>query len=158
MTEYSEPRSDVDQPLDRPLYGATPLVAVTRMYRNYAVFSGRASRAEFWWPVLLFNGALIVVGIIGGFSSFFGVSTIDGGEVPSAAFLPMATLAFLLIVATLLPLVSVSVRRLHDANLSGLLYFVYAIPWVGGVLALCLAALPPKPEGTRFDTVVARVD
>ena len=35
--------------LTLPLRGATIGQAVTRFFKNYATFSGRASRSEFWW-------------------------------------------------------------------------------------------------------------
>ena len=40
-------------PLDRPYPGCPPVQAIERFFRNYAVFSGRASRSEFWWPMLM---------------------------------------------------------------------------------------------------------
>jgi hypothetical protein len=39
-------------PLDKPLYGATFGQAISRFFKKYATFSGRASRSEYWWWVL----------------------------------------------------------------------------------------------------------
>ena len=39
-------------PVGQPLYGATFGQAIKRFFRGYVVFSGRASRSEFWWAML----------------------------------------------------------------------------------------------------------
>ena len=39
-------------PLELPYYGAPPVEAVKRVFQKYAVFSGRASRSEYWWWAL----------------------------------------------------------------------------------------------------------
>ena len=66
-------------PLDRPYPGCPPLQAIERLFRNYAVFSGRASRSEFWWPMLMTGiaeaalGALATMSDIGVFDAIQGV-------------------------------------------------------------------------------------
>src|SRR5690606_38150819 len=58
--------------LNRPLYGATMAQAFTRFFKNYANFTGRASRSEYWWMALSFALAYIafvIVSVI--FSSIF---------------------------------------------------------------------------------------
>ena len=39
-------------PLHLPYPGAPAGEAITRFFRKYATFSGRASRAEYWWIIL----------------------------------------------------------------------------------------------------------
>src|SRR5690606_29038768 len=51
-------------PLDQPLHGASLPQAVSRFFRKYATFSGRASRSEYWW-VYLFIILVSLVGAIG---------------------------------------------------------------------------------------------
>lgn len=46
--------------LSAPLYGASFPQAVSRFFRKYATFSGRASRSEYWWWVLA--NTLVAVG------------------------------------------------------------------------------------------------
>lgn len=49
----AEPLGATDpRDLTLPLYGATFGQAVTRFFRSYARFSGRASRSEYWWVQL----------------------------------------------------------------------------------------------------------
>ena len=110
---------------DQPLYGASPLTAYARFWRRYVVFSGRASLSEYWWAVLLNVVVAVVLGVVGGVLLALGGALAQQGfavaAVPNALG---AVLIFTLVVVTLgqiVPGISLSVRRLHDANLSGLL-------------------------------------
>ena len=53
--------------------------------------------------------------------------------------------------ATLIPQIAVTVRRLHDANLSGWLVLLRLLPSVGDIVVLVLTVLPSNPAGARFD-------
>ena len=98
-------------PLDRPYPGCPPLQAIERFFRNYATFSGRASRSEFWWAMLLMGVAEAALGALGAASdiSVFGI------------------MQNVLSLALLVPSLTVSVRRLHDINLNG----AWLIPFAG---------------------------
>jgi hypothetical protein len=52
------PAVEAPPALSQPLYGASIVQAITRFFKKYATFSGRASRSEFWWAYL----AYVVVG------------------------------------------------------------------------------------------------
>ena len=69
--------------------------AVRTVYSKYATFSGRASRAEFWY--------------------FFLFTTIAGAALSAID----ATLASAFSIANIVPNLAVAVRRLHDTNRSG---------------------------------------
>ncbi|PNG25057.1 DUF805 domain-containing protein [Methylocella silvestris] len=73
--------------------------------RKYAVFTGRASRAEFWGFVLIYVLICIAALLV---DRLFGMS--GGG---SGLFLSIAE------IGQLLPLTAVSVRRLHDTDRTG---------------------------------------
>ena len=53
-----------ETPLWAPLYGATLQQAVQRFFKKYAIFSGRASRSEYWWWALVSLIVGIVINII----------------------------------------------------------------------------------------------
>ena len=98
---------------------------------NYANFSGRSSRSEFWWfylgCVLLMIILPILTGVIGAlFSKGY------GGSLGALIGLGMAEILILL------PLIAVSVRRLHDTGHSGWWYFIVFIPLVGQIWFLIL--------------------
>ncbi|MFA7285434.1 MAG: DUF805 domain-containing protein [Candidatus Paceibacterota bacterium] len=74
--------------------------------KNYAVFSGKASRPEFWY-FILFN--FIITFILGLIDSFIGIEIIPGRGI-------LSTIYFLLVIT---PIIALSVRRLHDVGKSG---------------------------------------
>ena len=140
---------------DLPLYGAAPLTAYSRFWRRYVVFSGRASLSEYWWPVLLNVVVAVVVGLLGAILLAVGSGLDDQGlgvaAVPNALGGVLLFALFLFFLAQLIPSIAITVRRLHDANLSGLFYLLSFIPSVGGLIVLVLTVLPSNPEGRRFD-------
>lgn len=142
--------------LDRPLYGANPVQAVSRFFKNYANFSGRASRSEYWWVALFYFVAFIVLGITAaivqeasysyGYYSGFGASDTLG--------IFFGLVFFVLLIGSIVPSLALGWRRLHDANLAGPLYLLNLVPYIGGFVVLVFSLLPPRPEGRRFDRVM----
>lgn len=91
-----------------------------RAMRQYAVFRGRASRAEFWQ----FTVVLVGLGI---------VTLIVDGAIAQEANLalkkdPGGIFTALLVLAHLVPAFSVTVRRLHDTDHSGWLVLLNYLP------------------------------
>jgi uncharacterized membrane protein YhaH (DUF805 family) len=140
---------------DLPLYGASPLTAYSRFWRRSIVFSGRAGLSEFWWPVLLNVVIAVVIGLLGAILLVVGSGFADQGlgvsAVPDALGAVLLFALLLFFVAQLLPSISSTVRRLHDANLSGLYFLLTFVPSVGGLIVLVLTILPTNQEGRRFD-------
>ena len=95
--------------------------------KNYANFSGRARRAEYWYFVLV-NILLIlpfyILGIAGAAN--------ENGALSILGFSVYGLVA----VASFVPGLSVAVRRLHDLNKSGWYYFFALIPFIGGIILL----------------------
>lgn len=137
---------------DQPLYGATPVQAVTRFFRRYVVFTGRASRSEFWWTYLFVIVVVLVLGLIGtllGAVTETGADRIQGNTGAGVIFAPVSILLFLL--AIVVPGIAIVVRRFHDAGFSGLLALLWLIPYLGGLVVLILCIMPTNPQGRRFD-------
>lgn len=137
--------------LDQPLYGATPGQAIARFFKKYATFSGRASRSEYWWVFLfsfLYFTVLFILGAVLG-------TVTRGASTPSnefgPGFVPIAIILIISGIAVIIPGIAVTVRRLHDANLSGWLYLLTFIPSVGSIILIVMAALPSSELGARFD-------
>ena len=96
--------------------------AISYGFRHYVGFKGRAARSEYWYWTLFVYLLLIVAWLID--MTVFGFNTTGVN--------PMTVLATL---ATLLPTLAVSARRLHDIDRSGwwallifTLIFVFAAP------------------------------
>jgi len=112
------------------------LIPLTR----YAQFDGRASRKEFWM-FYLFVMLVTVVGYIG-----MGIGAAMGSDVLTMLF---GAIVILFILATLVPFIAVSVRRLHDTDKSGWFMLLGMIPFAGIVL-LVFYVLPGTPSDNRF--------
>lgn len=137
-----------DVPLDKPLYGASIGQAISRFFKKYATFSGRASRSEYWWVVLFTTLVAIVLSVI---MLIGGVSTMDVGSTdPGTGMIPGLVLLLIFSLAIIVPSIAVTVRRLHDANFSGWFYLLN-LTYVGGIVVLIFTLLESKPEGARFD-------
>jgi uncharacterized membrane protein YhaH (DUF805 family)/RNA polymerase subunit RPABC4/transcription elongation factor Spt4 len=90
-----------------------PIVAYfITVLKKYAVFSGRARRAEFWWFTLAYG---IIYGLF--YAVCFGIST--------ATYEPfILTIPNLISLAAVLPSLSVGWRRMHDTGKPGGYIFI----------------------------------
>jgi uncharacterized membrane protein YhaH (DUF805 family) len=141
-----------EPPLWAPYYGVPFKVAVQRFFKKYATFYGRASRSEYWWWALVSTVVTIVLNIVagaGGAEADYSTGEMGGGLIFGSI------LALLWFLATVIPSIALTVRRLHDANLSGWLLLILLVPFLGALALLVLMVLPPKPEGQRYDRPVA---
>ena len=138
-----------EPPLWAPYYGAPFLVAVKRFFKKYATFSGRASRSEYWWWTLVSVGVSIILNIVVNAGSTG--SSLSGTATPG----PGPIFGIILIViwglATLVPSLALTVRRLHDGNFSGWLLLLVLVPFLGALAVLVFTILPSNPAGQRFD-------
>lgn len=97
--------------------------AVQKGFQNYAQFSGRASRSEFWWFMLATSLATAVA------------STID--RVAGMDFLMgYGPFYWISVAAFLVPQIAVGVRRLHDIGKAGIMYLLIFIPLIGIILLI----------------------
>ena len=103
----------------------SPVGWALRPIKNYANFSGRASRAELWWFTLFLMISYIGVWIT--MIAVIGASAGSGGQ-PSLGLIGAFGIAWIFMLlfwlAMIIPTIAVQVRRLHDTDRSGW--------WVGG--------------------------
>lgn len=123
--------------------GAQAVAAVASVARQYATFTGRASRREFWWWTVFLAGLGLVVALV----QLLVLGDGTRGPVAAAASGGTEILAALLVLALLVPSVAVLVRRLRDANFSGWYALLALIPLLGGLMLLALALLPTADAG-----------
>ncbi len=116
-----------------------------KAYQNYAEYKGRATQAEYWYFVLchfLVSASLLILLIVGA-SSGNELMAISGG-----ISLGLYTLA------TIIPSLMISIRRLHDTGKSGWMYLCGFIPVVGGLILIILLAQQSDGDnewGERLD-------
>ena len=108
------------------------------LQKKYSLFEGRARRREYWWFTFLW--ALI-------FLFLSAVDLVLGWHVPVVG---MGSLALLYLLATLVPSLTLSVRRLHDIGLSGWLLLLHLVPYIGSLVLLIAAMVPGRSEANRF--------
>lgn len=156
--QYAAPASEglaTEPPLWAPWYGAPFMGAVRRVFKKYATFTGRASRAEYWWWALVGGVVGIVLNIIISAGMVSTRSTYGSYSYATPTPGPVSVIGYILlalwVLAFIVPSLALTVRRLHDVNMSGWMILLGLIPFVGGLILLILTVLPPKPEGQRFD-------
>ena len=138
--QYAQPAGEV--PLSAPLYGASLPDAVIRFFKKYGTFSGRASRSEYWWWVLV-NGIVITL--------FYAAAIFSAINEAEVGLMIVQGFASIWLLATLVPAWALIARRLHDINLSGWLALLVLIPFFGAIVIIVFAVMDAKPEGQRFD-------
>ncbi|WP_439862759.1 DUF805 domain-containing protein [Pseudomonas antarctica] len=89
--------------------------------KNYARFSGRANRKEYW--LFAFVDTVLMYGSI---------AVAGWTEVASSKwfYIPLGIYAVLMII----PRIAVTFRRLHDVNVTGAYVLWYALPFVGFII------------------------
>ena len=115
----------------RPQQMMSFMDALTVVFRNkFGDFNGRASRSEYWWGYL---GYFLITNVflIGAMIFSFALSMVSPEAGFVVLFLPL--LAFLVFV---IPLLSSSVRRLHDTGKSGWMILITFIPCIGLIMWL----------------------
>ncbi len=98
--------------------------------KKYAQFSGRSTRAEYWYFVL-FN---MIIGIL--LQIFIVLSNKFDNNILGISFL---IIYYLYVLAVALPSFSVSIRRLHDTNRSGWWVLLGFIPMIVGIITFFIS-------------------
>jgi uncharacterized membrane protein YhaH (DUF805 family) len=157
MAGYT-PGQPVEVPLDAPLYGASFQQAFVRFWRKYGIFSGRASRSEYWWWTLISFIISAVLGVIN--RAVVGSDDMNLGPYASPGEVVRQSLnvgwrgsllADIWGLVTLIGTLALTVRRLHDTNRRGWWWFIGWVPLVGWIILLVFLIQGPRPAGARFD-------
>lgn len=106
------------------IYDVSYMEALKRGFKQYATFSGRASRSEFWRFIV---SREIVLDGMAVFSSI--VDMILGNTSDASDYI--LALIIILHIIYLLPTLAITCRRLHDVGKSGLTFLLVFIPIIG---------------------------
>lgn len=109
-----------------------------KVLRQYADFTGRARRKEYWMFVLInmiISIALIFVDmLVGTLNKELGLGLTSG----------------LYTLAILIPSIAVAVRRLHDTDRSGWWMLIVLVPFLGAIVLLVFLVMDGTPGSNRF--------
>ncbi|MEY4262418.1 MAG: hypothetical protein RLY88_126 [Actinomycetota bacterium] len=115
--------------------------AIKSYFTNYVNFQGRARRSEFWFAFLFTTLVSTAIGIVAPGE----IQHFDGFEIRQSS-----ALANLWSLATLLPTLAITWRRLHDVNKSGGWFFFIFLPIVGWILLLIQLVKDSDSAANRF--------
>ena len=110
---------------------------------QYADFSGRARRTEYWMFTLfnmIFTLLTLFIGALLGTALFGASGTVIGSM----------GLYVLYLIAIFIPGLSVFVRRLHDTENSGWMFFILLIPLIGSIWVFVLMIMDSKPGENKW--------
>ena len=96
--------------------------AIKHCFSNYATFSGRAPRSEYWWFTLF----VLILNIVAAVVDTALFASPDGFGIFSVVFT----------LAVLLPSIAVVVRRLHDIGRTGWWWWMFFIPLIGAIVLI----------------------
>ena len=109
-------------------------------FRRYARFSGRSGRAEYWmftlFTCLAYLACYVLIGV--------------GVAMESTLLQSLGSIVLLLVaLVCLVPMLAVTVRRLHDIDKSEWFVLLLLVP-LGALVVLVMMALPGTQGGNRF--------
>lgn len=124
-------------------------------WNNFGVFSGRATRSEYW----LYRLEVIIVGFVI-YMFFFlltgqtGAERLTGSEVlpenePILGILILGVAAILGILLIIVDL-GVTIRRLHDTGRSGWWIFIRLVPYIGGLVLFIFTLLDSESGENQY--------
>ena len=106
--------------------------AIQSVFSQYATFSGRARRSEYWFFVLFNYVISAALGFLGRYMFLFSI------------------LSGLYSLAVLIPSLAVTWRRLHDIGKGGGWYFFILVPLVGWIFLLVWLCRDSQPGQNTF--------
>lgn len=115
--------------------------AVRSVVRQYAGFSDRARRAEYWWWTLFVTIVYVLAGIADravGFT-FAESSTVAVGWITLVAWL-----------ALIVPSLAVLFRRLHDTGRTGWWWLLSLVCGIGAIVVLIFCLLDGERGANRY--------
>ena len=121
--------------------------AYKNFFKNYAEFTGRSTRSDYWW-VWLGNFILSIPFWIIYFYTVFLSAVMDSvsDSASEATFMVLGLVVIIYAIfylAILVPTLALSVRRLRDAGFHWAFIFLRFVP-MGGIALLILFAMPTK--------------
>jgi uncharacterized membrane protein YhaH (DUF805 family) len=112
--------------------------AIARGFEKYVGFSGRATRAEFWWWTLF----AWLVGVA--------ASIVDNIIASSSNMATFTGVQLVLSLVLFLPGLAVAVRRLHDTGRSGWWWLIAFLPCAGIIVLIVFWVMESNPGDNQY--------
>ena len=126
--------------------------ATVSCFKNYGNFNGRARRSEYWKFVIV--QSLVWILILGtGVVAAFGTNDLKDVEYLDyllAGGLGTGGVLIVYNLVTVLPMLAVTCRRLHDTDHSGAFIFLVCIPVIGEIILLIWLLSDGTPGKNRY--------
>lgn len=114
--------------------------------KNYAGFSGRAQRSEYWYFILFF--------LIG----YIALVLVDRVLGSWSAKHEIGLLSTLFAIGLVVPSIAVAARRLHDIGMSGWWQLISLVPIIGPIIMIVLCAKDSQGEANAYGPSPKRGD
>jgi uncharacterized membrane protein YhaH (DUF805 family) len=118
-----------------------------KVLKQYADFSGRSRRTEYWMFVL-FNFIFACIAML--IDNVLGITFHFGGADGTAVPFFYGYIYVLYTLAVLVPGLAVLVRRLHDVGKSGWMFLIALIPIIGAIWLLVLLCTDSQPGSNKW--------
>ncbi len=117
-------------------------------YRRYFEFSGRSRRKEYWmfalFNFLVYLAFMVLMFALGGSMQYNGEAAM--GPLVSVVMIAM----FIWAIATIIPSLAVTFRRLHDTDHSAWWILIGLVPIIGGLVLLYFYLIEGTQGANRF--------
>lgn len=122
--------------------------AYAHVMKNYATFSGRARRREYWLFILANFIVQVVLQLFG--SVFSALAASAGSSFLAAIGVIFTVLSYIYNLGIIVPSLALCWRRLHDIGKPGGFYFMGLIPLAGPIIMLVYFCTDSQMEENRF--------
>jgi len=123
-----------------------PITALIRTIKSWNG-EGRAQRSEYWWGSLGYSFAL-------GFMMAILMLPLSiafvGNNQTESSYMILTSVFMIILFILYIPLLSQTIRRLHDAGYSGWYLALIFIPYLGYLILFIICLLPSQPHPNRF--------
>ncbi len=126
--------------------------AVSTCYRDkYIDVSSRAMRSEFWWFLLAFLVIWQVLALIdaAAFAPIYTL-TMQSPVMPEGIPVDFGPMSTIFLIVSIIPLITVTMRRLHDTGKSGWWLLLTFVPVIGFLVVFVFAAMKGTEGPNRF--------
>lgn len=99
---------------------------------QYADFNGRATRSQYWYFAMFYFFIALILSVID--TIIFGGMALGG----------------LLALATLVPNIAISIRRIHDLGKPWFWFLIAFVPFIGGIALLVWFCMPGEANDNQW--------